>query len=92
MSPLLALVMALNLGAFLLFGWDKLSSVRRARRVPEHRLLLAALALGAAGAWLGVVAFRHKSSKPSFLARLAIATVGSVAIAWAVIGAGLWPA
>jgi uncharacterized membrane protein YsdA (DUF1294 family) len=92
MSPLVALVLALNLGAFLLFGWDKLASVRRARRVPEGRLLLAALALGAAGAWLGVVAFRHKSSKPSFLARLALATLGSLAIAWAFVGRGRWPA
>ena len=92
MTPLLALVLALNLGAFLLFGWDKLSSVHRARRVPESRLLLAALALGAAGAWLGVFAFRHKSSKPRFLVRLALATLGSLAIAWAVIGAGLRPA
>jgi uncharacterized membrane protein YsdA (DUF1294 family) len=92
MSPLFAFVLAVNLVAFLLFGWDKLAAVRRARRVPESRLLLAALALGAAGAWLGVVAFRHKSSKPRFLARLGLATLGSLAIVWFVVGRGPWQA
>ena len=75
------------------FGWDKLCAIRGRRRVPEARLLFLALMLGFPGAWLGVRLFRHKSSKPSFLLRLALVTLVSGAlVTWFLIrvhGAGV---
>ncbi len=52
--------------AFLMFGWDKAAARRGARRVPEARLLLVGAAGGAAGALLGMIAFRHKTRKLRF--------------------------
>ncbi|MGN0974405.1 MAG: DUF1294 domain-containing protein [Gemmiger sp.] len=40
---------------------DKRFARRRARRVPEKAFFLLALLGGAAGGWLGMYAFRHKT-------------------------------
>jgi uncharacterized membrane protein YsdA (DUF1294 family) len=65
--------------AFLLFGYDKLRSGRSGRsRVSEFHLL----AIGAVGGWpgglLGMLIFRHKTSKLSFKIKYAVCFV-----AWA---------
>jgi uncharacterized membrane protein YsdA (DUF1294 family) len=64
-----------------LFGWDKWQARRGGRRVPEARLHAFALAGGFLGAWLGMLAFRHKTRKPAFRV---------VPIAAAVLHAGAW--
>ena len=62
-----ALVVGTNLGAFLLFGWDKTLSKAGGMRVPE--LVLHALALsGAGGAVAGRLFFKHKTLHPAFSA------------------------
>jgi len=72
-----------NAICFLLYGWDKLAARRRARRVPERTLLLASTPLTALGAWIGVLLLRHKSSKASYLLRLALVTVvQALAVGW----------
>ena len=71
MEPLAfaALAYALaSLLAFASFGWDKRQARVGGRRVPERRLHALALAGGFAGAWLGMLAFRHKTRKPAFRA------------------------
>jgi uncharacterized membrane protein YsdA (DUF1294 family) len=56
----------INLAALILYGYDKWAARREGRRVPE-RLLLGLALLGATpGAFLGQVAFRHKTAKRSF--------------------------
>jgi uncharacterized membrane protein YsdA (DUF1294 family) len=68
---------------FALFGWDKHQARRGGRRVPEARLHALALAGGFAGAWLGMLAFRHKTRKPAFRAvPLCAAVVHAAAWAW----------
>lgn len=66
---------AISLATFLTFGWDKLQAKRRARRIPEATLVL----LGAIGGWFGGLAgmlvFRHKTSKPSFIFKYALGIV-----------------
>ena len=62
--------------AFVLFGYDKLRASRFPdRRVSEFHLVL----IGAAGGWpgglLGMLLFRHKTSKRSFKIKYAISFV-----------------
>ena len=78
---------AVNAATFFLFGWDKWMAVRGKRRVPEARLLLFTLAMGAVGAWIGVRVFRHKTRKTSFRIPLVLATLANIA---AYAFAGWW--
>ena len=50
-----------SLGLFSLMGLDKRRAKAGGRRVPERRLFLFALAGGAVGGLLGMLAFRHKT-------------------------------
>ena len=75
MQILIAILVVLNVVSFALFGIDKRRAKRGARRISESTLILSGLICGTVGAWLGVFVFRHKTRKPSFLIRLAGATV-----------------
>ncbi len=88
-SPPLLLAGALalvNLVAFAAFGVDKRRARLHRRRISEATLCWLALLGGAAGAWLAVNAFRHKTVKTSFRLKLAAATAGCLAwlaaLAW----------
>lgn len=59
-------LLSINLLSFLAFGRDKRLAQNGARRIPEFRLLLFAALGGAAGAWLGMKRFHHKTKKPMF--------------------------
>ena len=57
-----------SIGTFVLFGYDKWRARRNGSRRVAESTLLAACALGGwLGGLLGIIFFRHKSSKPSFL-------------------------
>ncbi|TNJ65588.1 DUF1294 domain-containing protein [Paenibacillus hemerocallicola] len=66
MAVILLYWLAINIVGFFLFGFDKLKAVRKERRVPEKRLFLIAALGGAAGAWIGMRKFRHKTKHASF--------------------------
>ena len=58
---------AINVLAFLTYGWDKLSAKRSgARRVPERTLLLIAAIGGSLGSLLGMLVAHHKTRKAKF--------------------------
>lgn len=59
-------LVAVNLGTFVLFGYDKSQAVCGAWRIPEWQLLTAALAGGWVGAKVGQVVFKHKTRKEPF--------------------------
>ncbi|RKN79191.1 DUF1294 domain-containing protein [Paenibacillus ginsengarvi] len=59
-------LIAINAAGFFTFGYDKLMAKKRERRVPEKRLFGIAALGGAAGAWIGMRAFRHKTKHASF--------------------------
>lgn len=84
-DPLLALLVlaAVNLVAFFAQGLDKWRARRSATRTPERTLLVLGLPLAAAGMWLGMRVFRHKTSKPSFLIGAWLITLFNLALAWA---------
>ena len=55
------------------------------RRIAEPSLWLVSALGGWPGGLLGIVVFRHKSSKPSFLFKFTLALV-----VWAALVAGAW--
>jgi len=75
---------AWGLTAATFYGWDKWQARRRGWRVPEVVLHALALVGGFAGAWAGMLLFRHKIRDASFWAILMLATLLHVALiaAW----------
>ena len=55
-----------NIIAFILYGLDKKYAREGRWRIPEKTLLGIALIGGAAGAWIGMQTFRHKTKHMSF--------------------------
>ena len=70
LPSLYAWLAAVNLIAFLTYGYDKWAAVTSNPRIPEILLLLLAFAGGIFGALLGMLIFRHKTSKPAFKSKL----------------------
>lgn len=65
-SPLIAMLVVVNLISLVLFGVDKLKSMSGGWRIPETDLLLVALC-GPFGAYAAMLLFRHKTRKIKFL-------------------------
>lgn len=57
---------AWNAVVFLLMGYDKYQARRSSRRISERALLTCGAAFGAAGLWLGMRYFRHKTQHARF--------------------------
>ncbi|WP_295230278.1 DUF1294 domain-containing protein [uncultured Chryseobacterium sp.] len=57
---------------FLTFGLDKRRVEKHQRRIPESVLLFLTFLGGTAGAILGMISYRHKTSKKSFLFKIAL--------------------
>ena len=55
-----------NLGVYVLYGYDKYKAIRREWRVPETILLFGAV-IGVFGALTGMYLYRHKTRKPKFV-------------------------
>jgi uncharacterized membrane protein YsdA (DUF1294 family) len=79
-TAFLILLGVLNVVSFALFGIDKWKAGRGAWRISERTLIVSGAICGTVGAWLGVVVFRHKTRKRSFLVRLGLATLLDVAV------------
>ena len=58
---------SINIFAFILFGIDKLNSIKDRKRVPELSFHFFSLIGGVVGLLLGVVVFRHKFRSKYFL-------------------------
>jgi uncharacterized membrane protein YsdA (DUF1294 family) len=71
--------------AFILFGFDKWRAGRGGRRIPESTLWWMSALGGWPGALLGIIVFRHKSAKPSFLLKFAAAL-----LVWAALVVAVW--
>ncbi|MFD0675670.1 MULTISPECIES: DUF1294 domain-containing protein [unclassified Paenibacillus] len=56
-----------NVVAFVSMGLDKSRARHKARRIPEKQLFMFAAIGGAAGAWLAMRLFRHKTKHKSFV-------------------------
>ena len=73
-----------NLSVFAMYGLDKLKAVKNEWRIPEKDLLGAAV-MGAPGALLGMIVFRHKIRKPKFYIGVPLILVIEAVIAFLVI-------
>ena len=60
------LVLAVNVVAFVVYGWDKWRSRGDGRRVREKTLLWLTFATGWIGSWVAMSMFRHKTVKVPF--------------------------
>ena len=58
--------LCMNIIAFILYGLDKKYAREGRWRIPEKTLLGIAMIGGAAGAWMGMQTFRHKTKHLSF--------------------------
>jgi uncharacterized membrane protein YsdA (DUF1294 family) len=63
---LFAVFILYNIGTFALYGADKRRAERGEWRIRERTLLLVAALLGAPGALLGMLLFRHKTRHTLF--------------------------
>lgn len=79
-------IVAMNFIAFTAFGLDKAKAAAGKRRISEADLLLLALIGGTPGAYAARAAFRHKTRKQPFSARLHGIAALQIALvtAWAV--------
>ena len=62
----LSYLLLANLVVFAMYGIDKRRAIKNKWRIPEKRLLLAALLGGAFGALWGMILFHHKTKKARF--------------------------
>lgn len=72
MSPLLCFLLVINGITLFTFGLDKWLAVNRKSRIAERTLLLLAFFGGTMGALSGILLFRHKIAKGSFLWKFAV--------------------
>lgn len=80
MQPLIIYLIFINCVTFLLFGLDKWLAMHNKWRISERKLLGFAFAGGTIGGVLGMLVFRHKIKKTSFiLSILAIAFLQGIA-------------
>lgn len=63
---LIYLLLALNIVTFIVYGIDKLKARKGWWRIPESTLLALAALGGSIGAWLGMLAWRHKTKHWKF--------------------------
>lgn len=84
----LIVLLCINLLAFALFGADKKRAQRGGWRVPESTLLAAAAFFGAAGAFIGMRVFHHKTKYRKFtvLLPLLLALQAAVLVLLVVVG------
>lgn len=71
-----------NVVVFALYGFDKYQAKRNHWRVSESRLIVAAFSLGALGAALGMLVFRHKTQKRNFQILIPLALLCNLVICW----------
>ncbi|WP_034753408.1 DUF1294 domain-containing protein [Chryseobacterium daeguense] len=66
------LLIIINLVCFIVFGFDKKRAVKHQKRISEKTLLAVTFLGGTIGAVFGMIIFRHKISKASFLIKFGV--------------------
>jgi len=65
----------INVICFSVFGIDKRKAVRHQQRISEKTLLILTFLGGTIGAAIGMLVFRHKISKKSFLLKWGLVVI-----------------
>ena len=79
---LLYTFLVVNLIAFVLMGYDKKLAQNNKRRISEKTLLAFVLIGGTIGSGLGMLFFRHKTSKTSYLLKFWFIIILQILIGW----------
>ena len=82
MKTIAVIYLIWNILTLLLYGFDKLQAKKGGRRVPEKVLLLCALFMGGAGAFIGMELFRHKTKHTSFKILVPLFFAANIAALW----------
>ena len=85
-------LIATNFLAFLLYGYDKLQSIKSGKfisRVSEISLLLSTFIGGSVGSLVAMFIFRHKIKKPSFILKFSIVVIIQMALIYFYIKEGI---
>ncbi|AZA55159.1 DUF1294 domain-containing protein [Chryseobacterium sp. G0201] len=69
------LLLIVNLITLSVFALDKWKAVKHQRRISENTLLFITFLCGTIGSLLGMLIFRHKVSKKSFLLKFGLVVV-----------------
>ncbi|NBL65769.1 DUF1294 domain-containing protein [Flavobacterium sp. NST-5] len=85
MNILLYLFIAVNFIAFGIIGYDKWLARNNKRRIPEKILLGLVLIGGTIGSGFGMLIFRHKTSKRSYLLKFFLIVVLQVSVLYACV-------
>lgn len=81
LSDFLVLIFLLiNMESIVLMFIDKRFAIKGKQRVPEFAFVILAFASGGIGVILGALLFKHKTSKPSFFAKIIIAMFVNIVI------------
>ncbi|MCL1975996.1 MAG: DUF1294 domain-containing protein [Firmicutes bacterium] len=89
LNKIIIILIVWNLLVFALYGIDKQKSRHGGSRISERLLLLATLLMGAIGALLGMLVFRHKTKHAKFQIGVPIILIINIAIGFfAVQGMG----
>lgn len=59
-------LLAINIIAFIIYGFDKYKAKKHKWRIPETSLLLTAVIGGSIGAWIGMRLWHHKTMHKKF--------------------------
>ena len=78
--------LVINLVGFVVMGMDKARARRRAWRMPERILFFVAAVGGAAGAWLGMYVFHHKTKHWYFVIGMPLLLLIQVIIVLVIAG------
>ena len=74
--------LALNIIAFVLIGYDKKLAQNNKRRISEQTLLTFVSIGGTIGSGLGMIFFRHKTAKRSYLLKYWGIVIVQIFIGW----------
>lgn len=77
---LLGIAVIMSIIAFIMMGVDKSLARHNKRRISEKALMLSALFMGGAGAYIGMHTFRHKTKHLKFTLGVPLLIVVNVAI------------
>ncbi|MCM3611443.1 DUF1294 domain-containing protein [Planococcus sp. MERTA32b] len=85
-----AYIAILSLMAFIMMKIDKRQAQKRGQRIPEKNLWRVALFGGGIGAYIGMMAFRHKTKHTNFrIGFLMLALLQAALLVWLYTEAGL---
>lgn len=82
MMILFSTLLAINIIAFVLMGYDKKRAQDNQRRISKKMLLTFVFLGGTIGSGLGMLFFRHKTTKPSFLMKFWFIVVVQFLTGW----------